>query len=235
MSPNKKGLLFPAATGLVYTALFFWSFRFCYFWDVIQQVSKEAHWYYLTNFSGSLLIHPLPGIAITPTGYHPPLISMITAVLWKIFGYELWVSHAFTFGCALLLIYHTWKLLRLLLPENRTGGTLLILLLESTVVTQFIIASPDFILLTAFVISLRAILQNKPVWLSVSLIFLCCANIRGLFTGILLFLSHFYYHFYVIRQKKCSFGECGKLLLPYLPAAGLLLSYFVYYFSHNGW
>jgi hypothetical protein len=81
----KKNIFLSVIAG-VYLLLFIYSLRFCYFWDVIQQISKEAFWYYKTNFSDSLLIHPLPGLEITPTGYHPPLITCITAVLWKIFG-----------------------------------------------------------------------------------------------------------------------------------------------------
>jgi hypothetical protein len=201
----------------------------------MQQVSQEAYWYYKTNFSASLLIHPLPGLAITPTGYHPPLIPIITAVLWKILGYELWVSHAFTFCWAILLVYHSWKIFSFLLPGKWAGWALLIMLLESTVVTQLVIASPDFILLTAFVISLRAIFQRKPLGLAIGLIFLCGTNMRGIFAGALLFVAHFYYDFYVINSKKYTLKKCLKLLLPYSPAGLLLTAYFLYYFSHNDW
>jgi hypothetical protein len=109
------------------------------------------------------------------------------------------------------------------------------MLLESTLVTQFVIASPDFILLTAFVISLRAIFQRKPVWLAIGLIFLCCTNMRGIFAGAILFLSHLYYDFYVINSKKYSIKKCLKLLLPYSPVFLLLLTYFLLYFFNNPW
>jgi hypothetical protein len=198
-------------------------------------VSKEAYWYYKTNFSESLLIHPLPGLEITPTGYHPPLISIITAGLWKIFGYELWVSHAFTLFWAILLIYNSWKILPFFIPEKWAGWALLILLLESTVVTQFVISSPDFILLTAFVISLRAIFQRKPLWLAVGLVFLCGVNMRGVFAGGILFVSHFYYDFYAVRCKKYTLKRCLRFLLPYVPVFLLLSTYFLFYFSNNEW
>jgi hypothetical protein len=235
MHLNKKNSIFLFAVAGIYTFLFIYSFQFCYFWDVIQQVAKESCWFYKTDFSAGLLIHPLPGLEITPTGYHPPLISIITAVLWKIFGYEQGVSHAFTLFWAILLIYNSWKVLSFFIPEKWAGWSLLIILLESTVVTQFVIVSPDFIMLTAFVISLRAIFQQKPGWLAIGLIFLCGVNMRGIFMGVLLFVSHFYYDFYAINRKKYTVKKCLQFLLPYLPVFLLLLTYFLYYFSNNEW
>jgi PAT family beta-lactamase induction signal transducer AmpG len=231
----KNNTIFLLIVAGVYLFLFVYSSQYCYFWDVMQQVAKEAYWYYKTNFSASLLIHPLPGLEITPTGYHPPLITIITAVLWKIFGYELWVSHAFTFCWAILLIYNSWKILSFLLPLQWRGWALLIMLLESTVVTQLVIASPDFILLTAFVISLRAIFQRNQVGLAIGLIFLCGVNMRGIFAAAMLFISHFYYDFYVINNKKYNIKKGWKLLLPYFPVFLFLLIYFLYYFSNNSW
>jgi hypothetical protein len=59
MSTRKNIIILSAVAG-IYLFLFIYSSQFCYFWDTIQQISKEASWYYKTNFSSSLLIHPLP-------------------------------------------------------------------------------------------------------------------------------------------------------------------------------
>ncbi|MDR3137880.1 MAG: glycosyltransferase family 39 protein [Tannerellaceae bacterium] len=216
--------------------MFIYSHEFCYFWDTIQQVSKEANWFYQTNFS-SLLIHPLPGLEVTPTGYHPPLIPLTTAFLWKIFGYELWVSHAFTFLWSLLLLYHSWKMVAYFIPYPQwTGWVFGILLLEPTILTQLVMASPDMVLLTASIIGLRAVFQRKPVWLAISLIFLCGTNMRGVFTGVMLFFSHLYFDVKVTNKEQgYNLKKLLKLLLPYLPVCVLLLAYFLYYFSHNAW
>jgi hypothetical protein len=231
---NRKNIIFLSVVTGIYLFLFIYSFDFCYFWDTIQQISKEASWYYQTDFS-SLLIHPVPGLDILPTGYHPPLLTIITAVLWKIFGYELWVSHAFTFFWAILLMYHSWKLVSLFIPEKWKKWSFLMLLLEPTVITQFVIMSPDFILLTACVIALRAIFERKSVWLAISLLFLCGINMRGVFTGVLLFISHLYFDFYAVNHKKYDIKKFWKFLLPYLPVFSLLLAYFIYYFANNNW
>ncbi len=230
---RKINIILLSVVAIVYCALFVFSIDFCYFWDTIQQISKEGYWFYKTNFA-SLLIHPVPGLNIEATGYHPPLMGMMTALLWKLFGYKLWVSHAFTFLWAILLIYTAWKLVCRFFPEKWRGFVLLILLFESTVLTQFVIASPDFILFTAFAMALRAIFERKNVLLSFSLIFLCGVSMRGVFAGAILFIANLYYD-YLQNDKKYSLRLFGKTLLPYLPIFFILLSYYVYYFFSKGW
>lgn len=205
----------------------------CYFWDCIQQISKEAHWYYLNDFR-SLLIPTDSGGDIVATGYHPPLMGIMTAALWKVFGYKLWVSHVFVFFWSIFLIYNVWKLVRLLFPEDYTGWVLFILLIESSLLTQFAIGSPDFILFTAFVISLRALLENKTWILSIGIFFLCCINMRGIFVGVILFFVN-YYFIYLKDNKKLNLHSLIKLILPYLPTFLLLATYYIYYFIENGW
>jgi 4-amino-4-deoxy-L-arabinose transferase-like glycosyltransferase len=218
---------------LVYLALAILTWNNCYFWDVIQQVSKEGHWFYLTNFS-TLLIPENNALDISATGYHPPLMGIMTALLWKIFGVHLWVSHAFTAFWAVLLIYNSWKLISFLFPKKYVGWAILVLLLEPTVLSQFVIASPDFILFTAFVISLRGILERKSILLGIGIFFLCCINMRGVFVGIMLFFANFYFD-YAHSGRKYSLKSFGKTLVPYLPTLFALITYFIYYLSQKGW
>jgi 4-amino-4-deoxy-L-arabinose transferase-like glycosyltransferase len=205
-----------------------------YFWDNIQQTSKEAHWFYQTNFSSLLMPAPDSGSEIVATGYHPPLMGIMTAVLWKIFGYKLWVSHIFMLFWGLVLIYNLGKLLRLFFDEKILGWVLLIVLLEPTILTQFSIASPDFILFTAFIIALRAVLEKKPDLLSIGLIFLCGINMRGIFVGgILLIVQN--YLTYIEQSKRLTFRLFFRNFIPFLPVVLLLIGYFLYYLLQRGW
>ena len=204
----------------------------CYFWDTIQQVSKEAHWYFLSDFS-SLLIPATQHISsdIIATGYHPPLMGIMIAALWKIIGYKLWVSHVFILLWGFVLIYNIWKIVKTLFPENLAGWVLLIILLEPTLLSQFSIASPDFILFTAFVISLRAILNRKSWQLCVGIFFLCCINMRGIFAGGILFMSNIVF----VYLQTHNIRSVYKTALPYFPTFILLVAYFSYYFINHGW
>jgi len=142
----RKQFLFIFFIISIYTLLTIVCWNHCYFWDNIQQISKEAHWFYQNNFSSLIIPIHSSSDEIVPTGYHPPLMGIMTAALWKIFGYHLWVSHFFVFCWFFILLYQTIKLLQLIFPQKYASGALIIVLLEATVLTQFAIASPDFII-----------------------------------------------------------------------------------------
>lgn len=233
-SEYRNNAIFIFSVVLVYALLTIVCINHCYFWDNIQQISKEAHWFYMTDFQRLLMPSLNSGVEIVATGYHPPLMGMLTAALWKVFGYKLWVSHVFILFWAFVLIYNVWKIVDGLFPKKIAGWVLLITLMESTLLTQFSISSPDFILFTAFILSLRAILENKSYMLSIGVFFLCCINMRGIFVGSILLLVHLYYT-YLKDSKKPDFRSFVKTALPYLPTFILLTSYFVYYFIVKGW
>lgn len=218
----------------VYAFLSVISLNYCYFWDNIQQISKEAHWFYLTNFSSLLMPAQNSGAEIVATGYHPPLMGLMTATLWKVVGYKLWVSHFFAFVWAIALIYNVRKIARMFFEEKYVGWILLIVVFESSLLTQFTIASPDFILFTAFIISLRAILSHKPYLLSIGIFFLCSINMRGVFVGAIMFVVNVYFS-YLQSGNKLSMRSIIKTILPYLPTLALLIAYFISYFINRGW
>lgn len=233
-SGNKYNVIAWYAVVITYALLTAICVNNCYLWDNIQQISKEAHWFYLTDFHQLLMPAQNSGSEIVATGYHPPLMGIMTAALWKLFGYKIWVSHAFVFLWALVLIFNVWKIIKRLFPENFAGWVLLITLLESSLLTQFSIASPDFILFTAFILSLRAVLENKKYLLSIGVFFLCCINMRGIFVGSILLIVHFYY-VYIRTGEKPYNRSAIRIVLPYLPTILLLTGYFTYYLIARGW
>lgn len=232
---NRTNIFILVALTLVYIFLLILSMDYCYFWDNIQQISKEAHWFYLNNFSSLLLPAHDSGSEMTATGYHPPLMGIITAALWKVFGYGLWVSHAFTLAWASLLIFNVWKLSKRYFEERYAGWVTLILMLEPTLLAQFVTASPDFIIFTTFIMSFRAILEYKRGQLAVAIFFLCCINMRGIFIGAMLFVVDCYVTYLRIDVKNNLLNGLKTIILPYLPTFIVLLAYFVYYFSARGW
>lgn len=221
-------------TLLVYIGLSLVTFNNGYFWDTIQQISKEAHWFYQNNFSALLMPSQDSGFEIVATGYHPPLMGIITAILWTLFGYKLWVSHVFVLLWLIILVYNAWKLICLFFEEKFVGWVFLIAMLEPTVLTQFAISSPDFILFTAFVVSLRAVLERKPILLAIALFFLCGINMRGIFVGAILFVVYCYQS-YLQDDNTNLKRNIFKNILPFLPIVLILASYYIYYFSQLGW
>ena len=92
-SSNKTNFLFFGLAFLTYCILSVICWNHVYFWDNIQLTSIEAHWYYLTDFKYLIIPKSAPNLGLYGTG-GPPLLPFVTAVLWKIVGYKVWVSHA---------------------------------------------------------------------------------------------------------------------------------------------
>jgi hypothetical protein len=201
----------------------------CYFWDNIFYTAKLGNWFYSSLNSAQTLS---PQEIILTTGFFPPLMGIMTGGLWAIFGRELWVSHLFIFLWAIILMYNSWKLIRLFFPKKQANWVLLIALLESTLLAQFSIAGLDFILFTAFVVSLRAIFENKKWLLAIGMFFLCLIHIRGLFTGIILLIANYYY-LYLNTDKKPTVKLILKSFLPYFPALLFAFSYLLFFYLAN--
>jgi len=229
---NKTNLLFISLSIFVYGILTIICWNHGYFWDNIQLTSIEAHWYYLTDFKSFIVPKYAQEFGIYGTG-GPPLLPLITAYLWKIIGYKLWISHAFIAIWAVVLIYNAWCLVKMFFPEEYVGIVLFIILMETSLLTQYAIASPDFILITALIISLRAIFKHDTILLSIGFFFLLNISTRGFFTGSILFFVHLLFNF----LQKEEFGKQPfiKTFIAYFPAFLTMGIYISYYIVKQGW
>lgn len=224
---------FPIIAVLVFAVLTFISWDYCFFWDTIQQTTKEAHWFYLQNFSKFLMPQYTSGSEIVGTGCHPPLMGIMTALLWKAFGYKLYVLHCFAFLWAVILIYNLQLLVSKYVEKQYQGWLLLILVLEPTILSQFVIASPDFILFSAFVWAFRSILEKQKLSTAIAIFFVCCINMRGSFVGIALFIGTIYFNY--LETKKLGLKQSIISISPFIPTILILLVYYIYYILNKGW
>lgn len=230
MKLSSRNTYFLLFVGTIYSLLALLSLDKCFFWDNIYYTAIKGDWFYTalnsikTDSFGSLFLK---------MELFPPLMGIMTGSLWKLFGRELWVSHVFIFIWAIILIYNSWKLIKFFFSEKLAGWVLLITLTEATLLAQFSIAGLDIILFTGFVISIRAIFEQKKWLLAFGLFFLCLIHIRGFFTGLILLVADFYYLF-LMSEKKLSVKSISKNLLPYLPAFLIIFIYVsFYYFVYN--
>ena len=101
-----------------------------FFWDTISQISIPANWYYDNNFRYFFI----------PDAYatgHPTFIGMYIALLWKVFGKNLLISHLamvpFIFG----ILFQLDSYLRDSGKDKFTFLLIFIIVLcDSTLVTQ---------------------------------------------------------------------------------------------------
>lgn len=228
---QKPTVIYWTIAPMAYIILALLSWNNGYFWDNTQHTSIEAHWYYLSNFQSLFIPKVDPQFGTISTGA-PVFLPLLTAFLWKTIAYKVWISHAIALFTAIFLLYNTWKLCKQLFSDKYAQWIAIIILLESSVLTQFTIAGPDFILFTAFVILIRAVIERNEKLILISAPILFLISTRGTFTGGLVFLSHFITLFIF---KSTEDKSRNRIIYAYLPAILLTVIYYSSYFYNMGW
>ena len=206
--------------------LFVISFDFPYFWDGVAQVSKEGFNYY------SIFNPNFHNLTITHSPSLFPMMGLMTASLWTVFGVKLGVTHALILIWGILLIYNVRKIVQLFVREKYVAIITFIAFTEPTVLSQLTIGGIDIIIFTSFVISLRAILDGKKWLLTIGLFFLINIYSRGLFLGLILLIVDFYFNYY--KGEKRDTKSFLKYCLTCLPAfIFLAVSISIYFTSQN--
>lgn len=229
MKQNKLTILVIVLCAMVYIVITVFFANKGYFWDNTQHTSIEAHYFYLSNFHSFFIPKNIPEWDISSTGA-PVFLPLLTAFLWKYIAYKVWISHAIAFGFLILLFYNSYKLTRNYIGKERGIWAFAVLILESSVLSQYAIAGPDFILFAVFVVLLRAALEknHKSILAFSPILFLI--STRGTFTGATLFLSIIISSIYL---KECSVNK--KIIRAFLPAIILTIAYYSSYFVTEGW
>ena len=206
--------------------LFVISFDFPYFWDGVAQVSKEGFNYY------SIFNPNFHNLTVTHSPSLFPMMGLMTASLWTVFGVKLGVTHALILIWSILLIYNVRKIVQTFFQEKYVAIITFIAFTEPTVLSQLAIGGIDIIIFTSFVISLRAILDGKKWLLAIGLFFLINIYSRGLFLGLILLIVDFYFNYY--KGEKRDTKSFLKYCLTCLPAfIFLAVSISIYFTSQN--
>jgi hypothetical protein len=132
-----------------------WSVRHnFFFWDTMQLASQHAHFFYENdNFSTFLLPDDMDS-------GHPPTFGFYLALMWKLFGKSLIVSHLAMLPFLLGSIWQAWELGEKTVGEGWTLWFLLLLVVCPVVAGQAVLVSPDTVLLFFFLMALNAIFDN---------------------------------------------------------------------------
>jgi hypothetical protein len=205
----------------------------CYFWDNIRQTSVEAHWFMKNGLQGIFTLPEAGDSSLARTGYHPPLVGLMTAMLWKIFGYSLAVSHIFTGLWALGLVYFTFRITGKFLPPEIAATAIAVMLLDSTILAQTAIASPDIILLTCFMAAVYAVTDRKNVLLAVALLLMVLVNGRGMISAAAIFLFSVI-HRPALEGERHGWQSVAVKIIPFVPAFLIIAAYYTIFIAGNG-
>jgi hypothetical protein len=197
-----------------------------FFWDKDIIISKQAYWFYENGFS----LHMPNSI---DTGY-TPLLGMVLAVLWKIFGINLQAGHYLMLPFSLGLIYQLFIFLKHLFSKNRfIYLTLILVVIDTTLLSQVIVVSSDLIMVFFFFLSINSIINRKRYVLYLSLAGLSLIHFRGVISCLTVFIFDFYYSMPQYRKKYLK--NFLYTMPQYLPAIIIYIIYLIYHYKTTGW
>ncbi len=203
------------------------------FYDTTQFAGEVPSWYYFNDFKYFLL----PDYCDSG---HPPGFGLYLALLWKVFGRTLEVSHGAMLPFLCLNVYQTVRMSILLFPGQRRNawGLSILLLAQIPLLAQSTLVSPDIIVYGAGVWMLNAIWKRSPVSLAFAVLLVALTSIRGMSVAVCMFLMKWWYDH--VTDSRTGGGrpvlKTGlKALIPFLPGGIIGLLYLTYHYIHKGW
>jgi len=199
--------------------------RYPFYWDNIVQLSVPANWFYEHGFGTLFLPDEIS------TG-HPPFVGMYLALLWKVFGRSLLISHLamlpFVFG----LLWQLHEFIRNIGVKEQALTVILLgfVVLDATFLAQLSLITFDIIHLFLFFLGVNAIITRQNKLLAIAFAFLTIVSLRAAISagGLLIFnvlLDHFHQH------KKFRIQNYTK----FIPGILTLALFLVLFKLHKGW
>ena len=224
---NRQNLLL-AFIYLTVFALSLLTIKNAFFWDTIQLGSKHANFYFTTDFSSVLLPDSIDS-------GHIPAFGMYLALIWKIFGRTLIISHLAMFPFILGILWQLQKLISKFVNKKYVGWALLLVVLDPTLLSQLTLISPDVSLVFFFLLGLNSILENRKKILSLAIVFLFLTSMRGMMVSFCLFIFDAIININYSKSIKDSITSLLKRSMVYLPALIIFISFSILHYAKKGW
>ena len=230
LRPNISSLPFY----LIFLILLSATVRYPFFWDTIQLASKQAHFFYDTGFHSIILPNEIDS-------GHIPSLGIYLALLWKIAGKSLIISHLTMLPFVMGIVYQSILLVRRFFSSDWYHYALLIILADATLLSQCTLVSPDVMVMFFFLMALNNLLTGKRIWYSLALAGLTLSSMRGMMCVAGLFLSEASICIFMNRAEyrpftvKKVFHELVRIVKPYLPAIIIALCFFAWHYYKTGW
>jgi hypothetical protein len=159
-----------------------------------------------------------------------PMYSAYLALAWSVFSKSLWVSHLVFLPFVLWLFYETYRFAKKYLTPLFSSLSLILLLVEPTVITQSILMGYDIILACLFLFTLNRRIEKQNFLFSFGLSVLALFSIRGLFLA----FSCFFVDWFLKKQDRKNVSIISLIRL-YSPAIFFVSAWFVYHKIKTGW
>ena len=194
-----------------------------FFWDSISQISIPANWYYDNNFR----------YFFVPDAYatgHPTFVGMYIALLWKVFGKSLLVSHMAMFPFIFGILFQ----LDLYLKDAGKDKTIpflifIVVLCDSTLVSQMSMVTFDIPQIFFFLWCINCINKERYITLSLAFIALMITSLRGSLCGFGVIL------YGLINSYQRNQKLLIKAFMPFIPGLIALVIFLVSFYLQKHW
>ncbi len=205
---------------LLFTLVFSKNF---FFWDTITEVSIPANFYYDTDFQQSFFNNA------TTTG-HQTVIPFYLALVWKLFGRTLFVSHLALFPFVFGIFFLIYRLIRRSGLANPMLSLLfLLVILDPTLLSQGSLITFDVPQIFFFLLCIVSYSERKNLLFSVAFTGLCLTNLRGIFCGLGIII------YYLIDNYIMNRKIGVKIFLLFSPGIASVVIFLVLYLSSKNW
>ncbi len=217
LDSKKNRILFFSFLGLL---IFLVSHNNGMFWDNVLFSSKIGGHLYNNSVFNWILPDNLDAA-------HPPTLGFLLAIIWKIFGINLWSSHLLMLPFTIGFFYQLFKFINYFIKSNLLSFfSFLLIIFDPTLSTQFVIVNPEIIQIFFFLLAINSILNNNYNLKTLALFFLSIISLRSMMLcfGIFLFeiINRYNYKESIINKK---------LFLSYfigiIPAFSFLLTHYL--------
>jgi hypothetical protein len=209
----------------IYTVITIISADYPFFWDKDILDSIQAHWLLETNFNFNFPNEIDSG--------HPPVMSFMLAVLWKIFGRQLVIGHILMFIISAGTAYQILRFIRFFVPEKFIFPVSLFVLLDTSIMAQSVVVSGDLILFFCFFLAINSVLYSNKWLLFLGLAGLCIINMRGLLSGLIIFGFHVFQLY--DADNKVNLKRILHIIPPYVGALILPALFYYWHYVVKGW
>ena len=209
------------------TILIFLNRENAFFWDTVHYAAKQASFYWHSHFT--MLLPPNE----IDSG-HIPTFGMALALVWKIFGRTLAVSHLAMLPFAIGIVYQLYRASTKFIKPEFCGIALLLLLIDPSLMSQITLVSPDVPLVFFFLLGINAVLEDKKWWFALCVFALFSISMRGIMVSFALVLFDIYCNI-SFKDRAAILKKMFKRSLLCLPAILLFVSYQIYHYVRKGW
>ena len=220
MSAMHKKLLPIYAILLIVTVL---CAKHILFWDTYQLCGKQAWALYDNGLFNWVLPQEIDS-------GHPPLFGFYHAVLWKIFGPNLVVSHLAMLPFLMGIMYYIFKIGIHFLDQIKAVFLILLLLADPVFMGQAILVSPDIVLLFFMLLCFYGVLKDQKFSVTIGSLGLGLISMRGMMVLLAIILFDLFYN-----RKYKAWSKVIPTVNNYIPALATVFFFLALHFIHTGW